>query len=513
MEAGASLFLLFLVALLAGFVDSIAGGGGLLSIPALLWAGLGPIETLATNKAQAVFGSGTAAANFIHNGQIELWAAAFAVACTFVGAAAGARLVRYLDGALLGRLIPLLLIGFALYFLLSPRVSDLGSRERLGSAGFALSVGLGVGFYDGCFGPGAGTSFAMGYVALCGYNLRRATAHSKLLNFASNCWTSSPESHRGQSRRARPDGLPIVAAGFVPSPFTVLWFRPAAHGDYTKGEQMKQRYKVAAVQMASGADVEANLCAAERLIEAAAADGAGLVVLPENFAFMGERADDLLGLRETDGDGPLQSFLARVAKEQGVWLVGGTIPLVADDADRVRAACLVFDEQGRRVGRYDKVHLFDCSVPGVDERYQESAIIEPGTATLTIDSPFGRLGLAVCYDLRFPELFRRLLDDGMELVAIPAAFTAATGQAHWETLVRARAIENLAYVVAAAQGGLHPNGRETHGHSLVVDPWGRVLAQVPRGAGFVCCPVDPESQVSVRRNFPAIDHRRLKCGD
>ena len=180
------LSVLFLVALLAGFVDAIAGGGGLLSIPALLWAGLSPVETLATNKAQAVFGSGTAAANFIHKGQVDLRAAAFAAACTFFGSAAGALLVQRLDSAVLCQLIPLLLIGFALYFLFSPRVSELDSRQRLAAPLFALTVGFWVGFYDGFFGPGAGTFFAMGYVAVLGYNLRRATAHSKLLNFASN---------------------------------------------------------------------------------------------------------------------------------------------------------------------------------------------------------------------------------------------------------------------------------------------------------------------------------------
>jgi hypothetical protein len=186
MESVDVLALLFLAALLAGFVDSIAGGGGLIALPALLWAGLGPLETLATNKAQAVFGSGTAALNFIHKGQVDLRAAAFAVACTFVGAALGALLVQYLDSAFLRRLIPLLLIGFALYFLRSPRVSDLDSRQRLSPIGFARTVGFGAGFYDGFFGPGTGTFFAMGYVALLGYNLRRATAHSKLLNLASN---------------------------------------------------------------------------------------------------------------------------------------------------------------------------------------------------------------------------------------------------------------------------------------------------------------------------------------
>jgi uncharacterized membrane protein YfcA len=178
--------LLFLVALAAGFVDSIAGGGGLIAIPALLWAGLGPVETLATNKAQAVFGSGTAAVNFIRQGALDLRSTAFAVLCTFLGAASGALLVQRVDGAALERLIPLLLIGFALYFLFSPRGSDLDSHERLGRPAFALTVGLGVGFYDGFFGPGTGTFFAMGYVALLGYSLRRATAHSKLLNLTSN---------------------------------------------------------------------------------------------------------------------------------------------------------------------------------------------------------------------------------------------------------------------------------------------------------------------------------------
>jgi nitrilase len=274
---------------------------------------------------------------------------------------------------------------------------------------------------------------------------------------------------------------------------------------------MKTKLKVGAVQMATGPNVNANLFEAERLIKEAAEGGAGLVVLPENFAFMGKRGEDQLPLREEEGSGPLQAFLSRVAQQVGVWLVGGTVPLVAKDARRVRAACLVFNERGQRVARYDKIHLFDVSLPGVAERYQEPDTIERGEAVVVTDSPFGRLGVAVCYDLRFPELFRQMLDEGVELLAIPSAFTAITGKAHWETLVRARAIENLAYVVAAAQGGFHLNGRETHGHSMVVDPWGTVLAQVPRGTGFICCPLDREFQGSVRRNFPAIDHRRLKC--
>jgi nitrilase len=271
------------------------------------------------------------------------------------------------------------------------------------------------------------------------------------------------------------------------------------------------KQRVAAAQMATGPNLSANLLEAERLIREAAGDGAGLVVLPENFAFMGKLDQDVLSLRERDGDGPLQTFLSRAAARYGVWLIGGTIPLSANDATRARSASLVFNERGERVARYDKVHLFDVDVPGANERYVESSTIAPGEDIVVIDSPFGRLGVAVCYDLRFPEMFRKMLDSGMELLAIPAAFTANTGKAHWETLVRARAIENLAYVIAAAQGGYHVNGRETHGHSMIVDPWGAVLAKVPRGNGCICCPLDREFQASVRRSFPVIDHRRLKC--
>ncbi len=274
---------------------------------------------------------------------------------------------------------------------------------------------------------------------------------------------------------------------------------------------MMTRKKIGAVQMASGPNMNANLLEAERLIREAAESGAGLVVLPENFAFMGKGGQDQLALREEEGSGQLQGFLSRVAEQQGVWLVGGTIPMVARDPGKARAVCLVFDDRGERVARYDKIHLFDVSLPGVDERYQESATIEPGDDIVVLDSPFGRLGIAVCYDLRFPEIFRQMLDQGMELLAIPSAFTAITGKAHWETLVRARAIENLAFAVAAAQGGFHLNGRETHGHSMIVDPWGTVLAQVPRGTGYVCCALDHAFQGSVRRNFPTIEHRRLKC--
>ena len=232
----------------------------------------------------------------------------------------------------------------------------------------------------------------------------------------------------------------------------------------------EKRTKIAAVQMATGPNVSANLLETERLVAEASECGAGLVVLPENFAFMGKRDQDQLALCETDGGGPLQDFLALTARKYGVWLVGGTIPMNARDAGKVRAACLLFDERGERVARYDKMHLFDVHLLDADERYVESATIEPGNEIVVVDSPFGRLGLAVCYDLRFPEMFRAMLDGGVDVLAVPASFTAITGKAHWEVLVRARAIENLAYVVAAAQGGYHINGRETHGHSMIVDP-------------------------------------------
>lgn len=269
--------------------------------------------------------------------------------------------------------------------------------------------------------------------------------------------------------------------------------------------------RVACIQMASGPNVGANLFEVEKLIYQAGKQGAKLVVLPENFAIMGLKETDKVAAREVDGKGPIQDFLAQQAKRHKVWLIGGTVPLVADDPAKVRAACLVYDDKGQRVARYDKMHLFDVKVVGSDERYTESETIEPGDKLAVIDTPFGRLGLAVCYDLRFPELFRAMLDQGMEMIAVPSAFTAITGRAHWETLVRTRAVENLAYVFAAAQGGFHINGRETHGDSMIVDPWGNVLDRMPRGAGVVCADVDLERVKSTRRNFPAVEHRRLHC--
>ncbi len=268
---------------------------------------------------------------------------------------------------------------------------------------------------------------------------------------------------------------------------------------------------VACIQMASGPNVGANLLEAERLIEEAASREAKLVVLPENFAIMGNSERDKVEVREPEGDGPIQAFVAEQAARHGIWLVGGTIPLEANARDKVRAACLVYDDMGKQVARYDKIHLFDVELVDSEEQYTESETIEPDNEVVVIDSPFGRMGIAICYDLRFPELFRQQLSAGMEIVVMPAAFTAITGRAHWEVLVRARAIENLCYVVAAGQGGYHLNGRETHGHSMIVDPWGIVLNSLSRGPGVVCASIDLERLESARRNFPSINHRRLQC--
>jgi predicted amidohydrolase len=267
--------------------------------------------------------------------------------------------------------------------------------------------------------------------------------------------------------------------------------------------------RVAAIQMVSSADVGLNLDGASRLLREARAQGARVAALPENFAFMGVAEADKFAIAENDGDGPIQSRLASLASELGLWIVAGTIPLRVPGEARLAAACLVYDAAGRRVARYDKIHLFDVEIPGKDERYQESSSVRPGATPVCVDTPAGRLGLAVCYDLRFPELFRRLSSLGAEWFCLPSAFTAPTGRAHWEVLLRARAIENLCHVVAPAQSGFHENGRETHGDSMIVDCWGRVLARLPRGTGVVTAEIDLVRQRELRQNFPCVDHRRL----
>jgi deaminated glutathione amidase len=267
--------------------------------------------------------------------------------------------------------------------------------------------------------------------------------------------------------------------------------------------------RVAAVQMTSGPDVNANLDVARQLLTEAKAAGAQVVVLPENFSFLGLRSEDKRAVAEPDGDGPIQRFLSTQARELSVWIVAGTTPLQLQHDARVAAACLVYRDDGRRVARYDKIHLFDVDLPGRTESYRESADIAPGSQPVVVPTPAGLLGLSVCYDMRFPELYRTLTAAGAQWLAIPSSFTVPTGQAHWETLLRARAIENLSYVVAAAQWGQHANGRQTYGDTLVVDYWGRVMARQPESPGVVLAEFDLDAQAEARRNFPVLTHRVL----
>lgn len=263
--------------------------------------------------------------------------------------------------------------------------------------------------------------------------------------------------------------------------------------------------KVAGIQMASGPNVAANLSEAERLIEIAVDQGAKLIVLPEYFAIMGLKDTDKVEVAEKEGDGPIQHFLYELAKKHDVWIIAGSILLQAKLAGKVRNACLVYDNAGRVVARYDKIHLFGLDLG--NERYHEEKTIEAGNQVTVVETPFGKIGLSICYDLRFPELFRAMGE--VDIIAIPAAFTETTGKAHWETLVRARAIENLSYVITSAQGGYHTSGRETHGNSMIVDPWGVVLDRLPRGSGVVMASINRDYQASLRKSLPALKHRTI----
>ena len=264
--------------------------------------------------------------------------------------------------------------------------------------------------------------------------------------------------------------------------------------------------KVAALQMVSTPELGANLKSAERLIAAAADAGARLVALPENFYLIGRHEADKVKLREREGTGPIQEFLADAARRHRVWLLGGTAPLETRDAGRILSASLLFDDAGRRVARYDKMHLFRFDGGG-EERYDEARTLEPGARAVSVQSPFGRLALSICYDVRFPELYRSLGE--FDAVFVPSAFTVPTGRAHWEILLRARAVENQAYVVAPAQGGLHDSGRRTYGHTMIVDPWGDVLAVKAEGEGIVLGEIDTDRIREVRASLPALVNRRM----
>ncbi len=268
--------------------------------------------------------------------------------------------------------------------------------------------------------------------------------------------------------------------------------------------------KVAAIQMASGPNVKANLAEAEKLIKIAVQQEAELVVLPENFAIMGMAETDKVKIAEEYGSGLLQDYLKEQAIRNNIWLVGGTIPLRSDEPGKVFATCLLINPEGEVVSRYDKIHLFDVTIEASNESYTESETISAGKDIVVVDTPFGRLGLAVCYDLRFPELFRAMVEQKMEICALPSAFTSLTGKVHWESLLRSRAIENLSFMIAADQGGYHVGGRETHGDSMIVDPWGQVLNRLPHGTGVVVANIDLAKLEHTRKMFPALEHKRFQ---
>lgn len=274
-----------------------------------------------------------------------------------------------------------------------------------------------------------------------------------------------------------------------------------------QSKKISNSVKVAGIQMASSPQVSSNLIEAERLIAIAVKQGAKIVVLPEYFCIMGFKETDKVTVREKEGEGPIQHFLAKTAKEYKIWLIGGTVPLTSNFPKKVRNSCLVFNDKGVQVARYDKIHLFGLDLG--TEHYHEENTIESGDSVVVIDTPYGKIGLSICYDLRFPELYRAMGE--VDILVVPSAFTETTGKAHWESLLRARAIENLCYVIAPAQGGYHLSGRETHGNSMIIDPWGVILDRLPRGSGVVIANVNRDYQASLRNSLPVLNHRTIKA--
>lgn len=269
--------------------------------------------------------------------------------------------------------------------------------------------------------------------------------------------------------------------------------------------------KIAAIQMTSSDDVDKNLVTAKKLITEAANNAAQLIVLPEMFAVMGMDTENQQHYSEPLGHGKIQDFLSEQASHHGIWLVAGTIPILCGTTHKAYAACLIYDDSGRLMGRYDKMHLFDVVIkPGIEE-YHESNMIQPGEHITVIDTPVGKIGIAICYDLRFPELFRAMLNQGVEIFIVPAAFTVKTGQAHWHPLLQARAIENICYCVGSAQVGTHPKERRTHGHSMIIDPWGKTLAMIEKDCGIIYADVDLPALHELRKKMPVQQHQRLFC--
>ena len=266
--------------------------------------------------------------------------------------------------------------------------------------------------------------------------------------------------------------------------------------------------KVAAIQMCSSHLVKENLAMAENLISKAVKNQAKLIVLPEMFAIMGSKPTDKVSLKEQLGNGIIQTFLSEQSKKNRIWIVGGTIPIACKDENKVRAASLVYDDFGKVVARYDKIHLFDVSVSPT-EIYKESDTTEPGNNIVVIQTPVGKLGLAVCYDVRFPELFRNLANSGAEIFTLPSAFTVKTGESHWELLARSRAVENFSYVIGACQGGTHSSGRSTYGHSVIVDPWGTVISKPDASPGIIYSTIDLKKLYEIRKSVPIFEHQKI----
>jgi len=267
--------------------------------------------------------------------------------------------------------------------------------------------------------------------------------------------------------------------------------------------------RVAAIQMVSTANLSENLATAARLIDQAAATGAELAVLPEYFPIISDNERDKFACRETFGNGPIQEFLTEAAQRHKLWLMAGSIPLDSGDPARVYNSCLLYNPDGKVVARYEKIHLFDVQVDAGKEAYNESNTIAAGSEVVVAETPFARIGMSICYDLRFPELYRRMLDRDISIITVPSAFTWTTGQRHWELLLRARAVENLCYVIAANQGGQNTARRATWGHSMIIDPWGDILATVEQGPGVACADLDLDKLHSLRKSFPALQHRKL----
>ncbi len=268
-------------------------------------------------------------------------------------------------------------------------------------------------------------------------------------------------------------------------------------------------FKVSCVQIASGPNIEANLLEVGKYIEESKELGADIVILPENFAMMAAKDLDYLDIKENFGSGKIQDFISNLAEKNDIWIVAGTIPIKSDSEEKVYSACIVFDNNGNIISSYNKIHLFDVNLVESNEQYNESDIYLHGDSIVAVDTPFCKIGLSICYDLRFPELFRNLSNLDVDLICMPAAFTAITGKAHWEHLIKSRAIENLVYFAASAQGGYHVSGRETYGHSMIINPWGETLSIIKNGSGIIVSDIDLKSQVRLRKNFPCLEHKKF----